>query len=302
MHRWQGRLRPPVRGSCPAATTILFAGLVVGTGLFSGGCSVAGEPQPDSRTMTPLAGSEDARCSGDSSFELSPDGRWLLYESRRGDVFDPLFVFFDLERGGRHETTLSSEAAELAREGRGPAFPACWTDGGATVYLTGQRSGFVVEPGRGDFRLLPVSEPPCSPSPSTFEPDEAREANPATAARAVQVSATEARVVAPGGAVLAEHSASGASDHLEIRWLRASPDDRWLAYAVTERRGSFVAPSRGYAVALRPGAGEPIPLVTPVFGPFHWAPDGELYACTGRPDAPASADSGPRVVRWRPGS
>jgi len=247
---------------------------------------------------TPLAGTDDARCQGESALSVSPDGRWLLYESRKGDAFAPVFVFLDLSdggSGGRHPTTLSPKAAELATEGRGPQLPACWAADSGTAFFPGQRGWFAVAVGSGERTLRPVPEPDCRHPGAALQP---------AGARVIQDSPTELRIVGAGGAVLATHGVDApAVDRVAADRLRSSPDGRWLAYVVTAFRGSFTAPPRGYVVPTGPVPDQvdraPELLVAPLYGAPVWSPDGALFACTGRPDAPGA---GPRILRWNLGA
>ena len=190
--------------------------------------------------------------------------------------------------GTRHLTSLSPEAAELATAGRGPRLPACWAADSGTAFFRGQRGWFAAAAGAGDFTLRPVPRPDC--------PD-ARSAPRQAGARVVQDTPTRLRIIAADGAVLATHETDApAVDRVAADRLRSSPDDRWLAYVVTEFRGSFTAPPRGYLVPTTPAPDEPPRLlVAPLFGAPAWSPTGALFACTGRPDAPGA---GPRILRW----
>jgi hypothetical protein len=95
--------------------------------------------------------------------------------------------------------------------------------------------------------------------------------------------------------VLATHRIRDiAATRIQVGDLTLSPDGAWLGYTVTEHRGSFVAPVRGYVLELAaPGRHEPRLLAAPVFGPIRWSTDGRAaYACVGG-DGQTSA-----VYRW----
>jgi len=255
---------------------------------MAGGCDDT--TQADRISGHELPGTDDVVCRNEMSLALSPDRRWLIYESRQGNPFAPIFVLFDLLAEAPHATTLTPAASRLAMEGRGPVLPACWNGASDTAYLSGHGTWFAVLVTDGAFEMTPVESAACRlPAADNAPPA------PVTVDR---ISPQRLRLRRPGANVLAEHHTEHAlSDRLEAVHLRASPDGRLLAYVVSEYMGSFARPPRAYVLSLQDAALQPARLLAaPVYGPLHWASDRELYGCTRRLDESRSA---PRIARWR---
>lgn len=256
--------------------------------MAGGGCDDT--TQADRISGHELPGTDDVVCRNEMSLALSPDRRWLIYESRQGNPFAPTFVLFDLPAEAPHATTLNPAASRLAMEGRGPALPACWSGASDTAYFSGHGTWFAVTVTDGAFEMTPVESAACRlPAADNAPPA------PVTVDR---ISPQRLRLRRPGANVLAEHHTEHAlSDRLEAVHLRASPDGRLLAYVVSEYMGSIARPPRAYALSLQDAALQPARLLAaPVYGPLQWASDRELYGCTRRLDESRSA---PRIVRWR---
>lgn len=255
---------------------------------MAGGCDDT--TQADRTSGHELPGTDDVVCRNEMNFALSPDRRWLIYESRRGTPFAPIFVLFDLSAEAPHATTLTPAASRLAMEGRGPALPACWNGASDTAYFSAHGTSFTVKVTDGAFEVTPVESAACRlPAADNAPPA------PVTVDR---MSPQRLRLRRPGGDVLAEHHTEHAfSDRLEAVHLRASPDGRLLAYVVSEYMGSIARPRRAYVLPLQDAALQPARLLAaPVYGPLQWASDRELYGCTRRLD---ESRSNPRIVRWR---
>jgi hypothetical protein len=256
-------------------------------GLLAAGCAGAADPAVSGGRRLP--GTEDASCRGDEPLQISPDGRWLLYESAAGDPFQPVFVFYDLEVEQGRPTTLSPAAADLAAEGRGPVLPAVWGAEPGAVVFPGHGAAFAARPAAGDFELVPAPPAPRSPpvpraAPAGFE---VRHDGP-----------RRLSLVAAGGDVLATHAAEDPSvDRLEAGPLRPSPDGAFLTYVLHRYRGSFAAPPTAFLVDLTPPHRPPRRLAAPVYGAPVWDRRGRLYACGRALDGSGTEF---HVVRWTP--
>lgn len=282
-----------MNGGCAAASlrrrlaaVAELSGLCLLAGLV-GGCDPGVEPE--ATNGQPLRGTGDIRCRGDASLALSPDQRWLVYESRQGDPFAPVFVLLDLTAEEPHATTLTAAVSALAKEGRGPMLPACWSEQSDAVFFPGHGVWFAVALDDDAFELVPVAAANCrSPGATPIPP----------AVDVDKVSPKRLRLEGRGGRVLAEHGTEHfSSDRLEAAHLRASPDGELLAYVIKEYLGSFARPARGYVLSMRSEALQPPRLLAAsVFGPLHWTSGRDLYGCTRRTDDPRSQ---PRIVRWR---
>lgn len=262
-------------------------GAVSLAGLLAAGCAGAADPAVSGGRRLP--GTEDASCRGDEPLQISPDGRWLLYESAAGDPFQPVFVFYDLEVEQGRPTTLSPAAADLAAEGRGPVLPAVWDAEPGAVVFPGHGAAFAVRPAAGDFELVPAPPAPRSPPVPRAAPTglEVRHDGP-----------RRLSLVAAGGTVLAEHAADDPSlDRLEAGPLRPSPDGAFLAYVLHRYRGSFAAPPTAFLVDLTPPHRPPRRLAAPVYGAPVWDRRGRLYACGRALDGSGTEF---HVVRWTP--
>jgi hypothetical protein len=196
-----------------------------------------------------------------------------------------VFVFVDVKHTQRRAAGLTTDAAKLAQEGRGPELRGCWSRDSAVAYLPGHGGWFAADVRQNDLKLVPVKQPDCARGdPGALEPQH----------QVRQRSATRVEIENGAGRVLAEHEAQDvAADRIDARFLARSPDRPFLSYVVTEYRGSFTAPTAGYVVQLSPTGRPPRLLGAPVFGAPVWSVDGELYACTGRSDR-----SLPRIMRW----
>jgi hypothetical protein len=196
-----------------------------------------------------------------------------------------VFVFVDVKHTQRRAAGLTTDAAELAQEGRGPELRGCWSRDSAVAYLPGHGGWFAADVRQNDLKLVPVKQPDCARGdPGALEPQH----------QVRQRSATRVEIENGAGRVLAEHEAQDvAADRIDARLLARSPDRPFLSYVVTEYRGSFTAPTAGYVVQLSPTGRPPKLLGAPIFGAPLWSVVGVLYACTGRSDP-----SLPRIMRW----
>ena len=270
-----------LRPCAPRAPGLPVAAMLLATALTA--CATASDPGNSGGQGLP--GTEGASCSGERPLFLSPDGRWLVYESVEGNPFAPVFVFIDVRHMQRRAAGLTAAAAKLAQEGRGPDLRGCWSRDSAVAYLPGHSVWFAADVRQNDLKLVPVKQPDCTrDDPGALELQN----------QVRQRTATSVQIENRDGRVLAEHWAQdAAADRIDARFLSRSPDGRFLSYVVTEYRGSFTAPTAGYVLQLSPTGRPPKLLGAPVFGAPVWGVGGDLYACTGRRDR-----SLPRIMRW----
>ena len=233
-----------------------------------------------------ILGTSDVRPQGEDNFLISPDGRFLAFESSRSDPFLPLFVVIDLERSERKEVRLSAEVKALAAEGRGPVRPGWRFDSGG--------DGLVLRNELTSFRSFIGVPWPQLEICSGCE----RELPPATGqqvARVVSPSASEVTLVdaLDPTRILARHRQSEGS-RVSVRHVSATADGQYLSYLLYSVNAGFPAPARGYVIGRRDQRwSRPIEVAKAVYGPLQWSPDGTtLFVCL-RVDHQSDG-----IVRW----
>jgi hypothetical protein len=253
-----------------------------------------------------LAGTDDIRPQGYEAFSISPDSKWLVFPSDRGNVLAPAYSsanapayeLYDIEKRQPSSIGLSARVQALTAQGRGPLGRAgCWDSDSRRVFLPGDRILFVA-----DLRSKPlqwdVSESVGLQEFRRYY--DCKDASPdaTSIVRTLARSPRQVDIVATAnpGRVLASHSAPWHVGRIDIRFLTVSPNRERVSYVVTEYRGSFVAASKGYVLQLTsPSAQKPRQLSDRVIGPIRWSSDNAFaYACV------TDARSGKAAIyRWR---
>ncbi len=253
---------------------------------------------PGPTSIERLAGTDDVSPIGDQAFSISPDGRWLLYPSSRGNILAPAYTLYNIERRQATGISLSARVQELAAQGRGPLGRAgCWEPDSTHVVLPGDRILFVADPRSAPPRW-DVNESVSVTEFRRYYDCKGTSPESGTIVRPLTVSPREVNIVsaADPGRVLARHQASRADvDRILIRFPTLSQNRQRLSYVVIEYGGSFLIASRGYVLNLNSAAAQkPLLLADHVLGPVLWSPDGVFaYACT------SESRGAKAIYRWR---
>jgi hypothetical protein len=223
-----------------------------------------------------LVGTEDI----DESFSISPDGKWLLYDSIHGSSFKPVYALYNIAEQKRQEIKLSPRALEIAANGHGPLGAACWNAESTQVSISTSSSLFMLDVTMEELQMV------------VFEDDENDKyryydecpnlSRPASLVRAVQHSPREIHIVDAGNPqrILARHKAGILMHLLEIgESFSYSPDGKRVAYLVGGAR-FFGTPSRGYLLDIKSAdVVQPRLLAAPVYEPIRWGSDSNtVYA------------------------
>jgi hypothetical protein len=245
-----------------------------------------------------LVGTDDVSPIGDQAFSISPDGKWLLYPSSRGNILAPAYVLYNVEKRQATRISLSAKVQALAAQGRGPLGRAgCWEPDSTRVFLPGDRILFVADP-RPAAPRWDVNESVSVTEFRRYYDCKGTLPEPGTIVRTVTVSPREVKIVSATdpGRVFASHRATRADvDRVLIRFPTVASNRRSLSYVVIEYGGSFLIASTGYVLNLTSAAAQkPLLLADHVLGPVLWSPDAVFaYACT------SESRGAKAIYRWR---
>jgi hypothetical protein len=232
-----------------------------------------------------LTGTDDIT----DNFSVSPDGEWIVYSSKHGTPFKPLYVLYNVKKQERHEIGLSPRAKEISAGGLGPLGVGCWSSDGTQVFLpTGLKALVMADVRAGELQWVVLEDVEQSKWRYYFY--ECPKLSDATSAvHVIQRSPSEAEIVdIRTGRILATYRTQNIlQTDIDIEYIIISPDGKHIAYLVDEHTlGWGVTPYRGYILDIwSGGAAEPEFLATGVLGPIRWEPDGNtVYAAVGYGD------------------
>lgn len=270
-----------------------------------------GPLDPSTTGGSRLEGTRGAAAQGGAPFSISPDGRWMSFAlelpspGNSGDDAAALaqyeldrlahFRLYDLKDGRVIRVALRPETETLVRAGGYPLLGAgCWVDG-RLLLRTAARRPLVLDPGEKPPTWRPGAKDEnvrrC-PFPDR-RPLKSGDYGPIrlTVGNGDRIVLSDRR----NGRELAVHSAGWLPGmEIQVSYLEASPDGRYVAYGVLDHFGSFVGNTTAYVLNLEDGAvralGSPVLFV-------RWAPDaGGLFGYAGLAEDGATAYA---VYRWR---
>jgi hypothetical protein len=233
-----------------------------------------------------LTGTDDVRLN----FSVSPDGKWLLYDSLDGSAFNPIYVLYNTKEQKRHEIKLSHRALEIADSGLGTLGAGCWNADSTQVFLStalvNPYTLFMLDVRTKELQMEVLED--AGKSKWQYYDECSTLSEPSSLVRAVQHSPREIHIVDAGNPqkILARHKAGILMHNFEItETLSYSPDGTRVAYIVGGAR-FFGTPPRGYVLDLKSaGAGHPKLLGAPTYEPILWGPDSNtVYASVGDGD------------------
>ena len=208
-----------------------------------------------------------------SVFQISTDGKWLLFEvtSEQWDEFS--FALYDVEKGEIRKVVVRSLRADI--------------DGSAVAFDESRQAFLVPTIAHNAALVISVDheDDPIGITPLEERWIESLSVNnhlrPDFEVR--RSSSTQVEIVYREQ-VLAQHTLDGFLESaIDIVDLRLSPDGSYLAYRVIGNRGgSFSRKPQAFVLALN-GEKEPVFLGDRVYSPPLWHPDGRgVFAYVGR--------------------
>jgi hypothetical protein len=300
-------LNKPNKSLKPILVAVL-GGLVIIAGLayflwqmlFSG--SVTQNPDIHSGEIIVSPGQYNLpKTGGIENFSVSPDGKWLFItaDDAAGKHQYYRYILHNIETGqGEFINDDQGVLPETFFETQYPLRePGCWDIDSQKVTLVG-----------GDFSTL-YSLAIDSPSPTWKIQKNAGDLydyyhNCPTRNAPYEVSTLvkinqlsdkliELTTIQAPERTLAKHKSNALTvSRVAVSDIVVSPDGRYVSYLFDQYRGSFAAPTQGYALNL---AGEPqLKLLgSPIYKPFHWSAD-SMYVY-----AVAGGNKGQGIYRWQ---
>lgn len=232
------------------------------------------QASPASRGAECIAGTQGAERAGGFSFSLSPDGRRLAFVRHYTNPFQPSMAVADIDEGSWVEVGFDDEVRELGSTGQALLPHSIQWLRESDIICARLAVGDVVV--AADIRL---GEPQWS------------RANQQAAEACLPLVLQESRVTIRD-CPPAELPLLSAEEPLRLVAARCSPDLQKVAFLISNRTGSFVAPPRAF-LAERDGYKRRF-LGRGVYGDLMFTSDSKQLLAYGQ-----GRDQGNCVLRWR---